>query len=161
MRCAGVRGCRARCAGVRHRSVPRAGTCPARVDRWATVDRATAANLAATSDPATAANLASATGKTAMVGRITAAAAIAPAASFYKPMAAPAIAIAPAGPWSHAQKDAVVEVPRPVKSIRRAGVGRVVVITVLANRLNADADDELRVGGRRHGQAREQSCAAQ
>jgi hypothetical protein len=45
-------------------------------------------------------------------------------------MATPAVAVAPACPGTHAQEDAAVEVTRPIKSIGRAGVRRIVVIAV-------------------------------
>src|SRR5271157_3449227 len=97
----------------------------------------------------------------AAIGHVPAAAAIISATAVTEPMAAPAVAIAPAGPWAHAQEDAVVEVPRPVEAIRRAGVGRVVVVAVGAGRLNANVDDDLRVSRWRKGQAREQCCSAE
>jgi len=104
-----------------------------------------------------------AAGEVAMIGRVTAAAAIAAAAPVYEPMTAPPVAISPARPWAHAQEDAVVKVSRPVKAIRRAGVGRVVVIAVRTYRLNANADanDDLRLGRRRHSHARQQSRGAE
>jgi hypothetical protein len=79
-------------------------------------------------------------------------------------MTAPAVAVTPVGPWAHTQEDAVVEVPRPVKSIRRAGVWGIVVVAVGAfrrrrrrrRRRTADADDDLRVRGWRQNHARQQ-----
>jgi hypothetical protein len=58
-------------------------------------------------------------------------------------MAAPAVAVAPSGPGAHAQEDAVVEVPWPVIAIGRAGVGRVLVVAILTNRLHTNADKNL------------------
>jgi hypothetical protein len=95
----------------------------------------------------------------ATAGRFTATAAIAAAAAAAKPMPTPAVAIAPAGPWAHAQEDPVIEVSRPVKPIRRAGIRRIVVIAILANRLNPDADRNLRLCRRRQGHAGEQCCS--
>jgi hypothetical protein len=58
-------------------------------------------------------------------------------------MAAPAMAIAPAGPGTNAQKHPVVEVPRTIKAIRRAAIGRIFVIAILASRRRtADIDSE-------------------
>ena len=59
-----------------------------------------------------------------MLGLIAAAAVIvASMAMIDVAMAAPAVGITPAGPWAHAQEDAVVEVIRPVKALGRAAVG--------------------------------------
>jgi hypothetical protein len=53
-------------------------------------------------------------------------------------MCAPSVAIAPTGPRAHAQKNAVVEVSRPIEAHGRAAVRRIVVIAVGAVRLDAD-----------------------
>ncbi len=98
--------------------------------------------------------------KVAVIGCVSAAAVIPSAATGYKAMSAPAVAIAPAGPRAHAKEDAVVEVPRAIKADRRTGVWRVVVVAVRADGLNADADDDLRLDCWRHGQAREQRCGS-
>jgi hypothetical protein len=76
-------------------------------------------------------------------------------------MATPAMAIAPAGPRAHAQEDAAVKVSRTVKSIGRAGVRGIVVITVLTNGWNADVDHDLRLNCWRQGQARQQCCRSE
>jgi hypothetical protein len=96
--------------------------------------------------------------KVATIGRFTTAAAIAPAAAILEPMAAPAVPVTPAGPWAHSQKNTVIEVSWSVKSIRRAGIRRIVVIPVLANRLNADAhaNYNLCLSRWRQGHARDQ-----
>ena len=79
---------------------------------------------------------------------MSAAAVVATAAASTKAMAAPAVAVTPVGPWAYAQKDAVIKVARAVKAIGGAGVGRVVVVAVRADRLNAaNADDNLRFSG--------------
>jgi len=96
--------------------------------------------------------------KIAAIGRVAAAATIASAAAITEAMAAPAVAIAPAGPWAHAQEDAVVEVPRPVKAIGRAGVRRIVVVAVRTDGLNADINYNLRSDRWHKGQAGEQCC---
>jgi hypothetical protein len=72
-------------------------------------------------------------------------------------MTAPAVAIAPAGPWAHAQEDAAIEVPRTVKSIGCAGVRRIVVIAVRTYGWGAaDVDDDLSLSHWRQGQTRQQ-----
>jgi hypothetical protein len=90
-------------------------------------------------------------------GCCAAAAVIASAAIIHKPMAAPAVTIAPACPWTHAQEDPVIEVPRPVETNRRAGIGRVVVIAIRAYRLHADVNAYLRLchWRQRHGSERQ------
>jgi hypothetical protein len=60
-----------------------------------------------------------------------------------KPVTAPAVAIAPAGPWAHAQEDSIIEISRAVETVGRAGVWRIVVIAISAHRRNADADHDL------------------
>jgi hypothetical protein len=95
------------------------------------------------------------------IGHGAAAATIASATTVTEAMAAPAVAIAPASPWAHAQEDSVVEVSRPVKTHWRAGVGLIVVIAVRANRWYADVDDDLRASRWRHGQARKQCCSSE
>src|SRR5580658_7959952 len=81
--------------------------------------------------------------KTAAIGCRAAAAVITSSAFAHKAMAAPAVAVAPPGPWAHTQEDAVVEVPRPVEAIGRASVWRIVVIAVGTNRLNTNVDENL------------------
>ena len=103
---------------------------------------------------ATTANLtAAAARKAAAIGHAAATAVIASAALFGEAMAAPAVAIAPAGPRAHAQEDAVIEVSRPVKSIGRAGVWSIVVISVRASGLHAQFNDDLSLSRRRQDQA--------
>jgi hypothetical protein len=86
-------------------------------------------------------------------GRVAATAVIVSATVTAEAMAAPAVAIAPAGPGTHAQEDAIVEIARSVESHGGAGVGSVVVVAVRTDRLNPDVDDELSVGRWRQGQA--------
>ena len=79
-------------------------------------------------------------------------------------MFAPSVGIAPAGPWAHAQEDAVVEVIRPVKALGRASVRPSFVVAELANGWFADFNDNLRVSLWRwchQGQARKQCCRAE
>ena len=61
-------------------------------------------------------------------------------------MPTPAVVIAPAGPWTHPQEDAVIEIPRAVEAHRRAGIRRIVVVTIGANRLNTQVDYNLGMG---------------
>lgn len=109
---------------------------------------------------AAGANSSAAACKAAAIGHIPAAAAIASATALTEPMAAPTVAITPAGPWAHAKEDATIEVPGPVEAIGRAGVGGIIVIAVGTDRLNTDIDDDLRARRWRNGQAREQYCSA-
>jgi hypothetical protein len=103
-----------------------------------------------------------------MLGLIAAAAVIlASMAMIEVAMIAPSVTITPAGPWTHAQEDAVVEVILPVKSPGRASVRPHFVVAPLAygwfadfNGWNADLDGNLRASRWRHGQAREQCCRA-
>jgi len=76
------------------------------------------------------------------------AAVIASAAIIHKPVAAPAMAVAPPSPRSHAEKDSIVEISRPIKPHGRAGIRRVVVIAIRTNRLNADVEADLGMGCR-------------
>jgi len=151
MRCAGMgsRGCMC-CVGVRCICMCCIGV------RLSGVVRVGMRLTCAVSSGATAAC------KAAVIGGISAAPTITSATTFDEAMSAQAVAIAPAGPWAHAEEDAVVEVPWAVKAVGRAGVRRVVVVAVLANGLNtnADADDDLRLCCRREGQAREQCCSS-
>src|ERR1700733_8364880 len=79
------------------------------------------------------------------IGRGTGTSVVVPAAFVYKAMAAAARAVAPSAPWAHAQKDAVVEVSRPIIAVGRAGVGRIAVVAVGAGWLNTDVNDKLRL----------------
>jgi hypothetical protein len=90
-----------------------------------------------------------------MIGFIAAAAVVAASAGIDEAMLAPAVGIAPAGPGTYTQEDAVKEISRPVKAIGRAGVGRIFVVAVGADRWNANAYDNLSFRGWRQGQARE------
>jgi len=134
--------------------------------RWCSMSAAASSHAATSPHPTASSHSAAgphstaATGKAAVIGSITAAAAIVSSAPFTEAMPAPAVAITPAGPGAHAQEDAVVEVARPVKSHGRAGVGRVVVVSIGTNRWYAqvDADGNLRVSRWRQGQTREQRC---
>jgi len=103
----------------------------------------TGARAVGTRSGSVAVDLAAAAGKIAAIGRRPAAAVVASSAFAHKAMSAPAVAVAPTGPWAHAQEDAVVEVPRPVKAIGRARVWRIVVVAILANWLNTNADKDL------------------
>jgi len=76
-------------------------------------------------------------------------------------MAAPAVTITPAGPGTHAQEDAVVEVIRPVKALGRAAVGCSFVVAVRTDGWFADFYGNLRANLRRQGQARKQCCRAE
>lgn len=59
-------------------------------------------------------------------------------------MVSPAVAIAPLIPRTHAKEDAIVKIARAVKPGGRAGIGRIVVITVGADRWRTtDANDNL------------------
>src|ERR1019366_2737568 len=90
------------------------------------------------------------------IGRETAAAAITAAAITLKAMTAPAVSIAPAGPWAHAEEDAVIEIARTVKAHRGTGVGLIVVISVGAGWLDPDIDNDLCLQHRCQCQTREQ-----
>jgi hypothetical protein len=76
-------------------------------------------------------------------------------------MLTPAVAIAPAGPWAHAQENTAIKIARPVEAIGRAGVRSIVVIAVGTDRLNADADFDLRLSRWRQGHAHNQSCSSE
>ena len=78
-----------------------------------------------------------------------------------KAMRAPAMAVAPAAPWAHAQEDAVIEIARSVISHRRALVRCVSVIAVGTARLNADADGDLCLRRRRQSQSNDQCCTSE
>jgi hypothetical protein len=54
---------------------------------------------------------------------------------------APAVAIAPVGPGSYAEEDAVVEVAGAVVAIGSAGVGGVVIVAPAANGRGSSNDD--------------------
>jgi hypothetical protein len=94
---------------------------------------------------------------TSTIGRETASAVISSTTTAAETMTSPAVAIAPASPWAHAQEDTVVEIARPVKTNWCAGIWCVVIVTVGTSRLNAD--DNLRVNLWRHSQDREQCCS--
>jgi hypothetical protein len=59
-------------------------------------------------------------------------------------MVAPAVAVAPTSPWTHAQENAVIEIARAIEADGGARVRCVVVVAVGAGRL--DADDNLGPG---------------
>lgn len=71
-------------------------------------------------------------------------------------MTSPAVAVTPAGPRTHAEEDAVVEIARSVIPPRCAGIRRISVVAVGTDRLNADVDGNLRTSSRRESQPREQ-----
>src|ERR1700722_3156170 len=79
-----------------------------------------------------------------------------------KAMFAPAVAVAPVRPRTHAQEDTVIEIARPIETTGRAAVRCIVVIAVGTDRLNADAhvDANLCTGGWRQAQGDEQGCRA-
>ena len=82
---------------------------------------------------------------------------IASTATAAKAMSAPAVTIAPVGPWTYAQEDAVVKIARAEVAGRRAGVGCVVVVAVRTyRRRTANPDYELCLSGRHEGQGGEQ-----
>jgi hypothetical protein len=103
----------------------------------------------------------SAVGIVAMIGFIAAPAVIAASAAITEAMFAPSVSVAPAGPGTHTEEDAVVEVSWPVKAIGRAAVGRVVVVAVGANRWNADFDVYLSLRRRHQDQSGEQYCGTE
>ena len=79
-----------------------------------------------------------------------------------KAMTAPTVVITPAGPWTHAQEDAVVEVARPVITNRGAGIRCIAVVTVRTDGWWATyADGNLRIRSWRQSQGRKQSCGTQ
>jgi hypothetical protein len=79
-------------------------------------------------------------------------------ATIAEAMAAPPVAIAPSRPWTHAQKDAVVKIARPVKPDGRAGIRSVIVVSVRTDGWCAYVDGNLRVSRWQKGQGREQRC---
>jgi hypothetical protein len=90
------------------------------------------------------------------------AAGISSAAGGDKAMAAPTVVISPAGPWTHAQEDAVVEVARPIITHRGAGIRCIAVVAVRTDRWwTPYADGNLRIRFWRQGQGRKQSCGKQ
>lgn len=95
-----------------------------------------------------------------VVAVVVAAAVIPAAAVAGEAMSTPAVSVTPVGPGTDAEEDAVVEVAGAVEAHGCAGVGLVVVVAVLADGLNADFDDDLRVGsGRKSGKSAEcESC---
>src|SRR5580658_1453519 len=72
----------------------------------------------------------------------------------------PAMAVAPVRPRAHAQKDAVVEISRPVKAAGRASVRRILVVAVGTTRWS-QADHNLCLGRWHQGQRRQQGCTRQ
>src|ERR1700684_872902 len=92
---------------------------------------------------------ASAIGRIRTISRKTTAAVVPSAAAAVEAMFAPTVAVTPTGPRAHAQEDTVVEIARPIKADRRAGVRRIVIITVGTHRLDTDANANLCVS-RRH-----------
>jgi hypothetical protein len=104
-----------------------------------------------------------------MLGLITAAAVVlASMAMIEVTMLSPAVTITPAGPWTHAQKDAVEEVILPVKAPGRASVRPHFIVAPLADGWFANFDDwstdlngNLRTSRWRQGQARKQCCRAE
>ncbi len=101
-----------------------------------------------------------ATGIMSTISRRATSAVVSPSSSAAKTMAAPAVAVAPAGPWAHAQEDAVIEIAGPVKAIRRACIGGIVVIAVGTDGWDTDVYDNLRVACWQQGQRRKHCCSA-
>jgi hypothetical protein len=81
-----------------------------------------------------------------VIGYASRAAMVASSAFTAEAVSAPAVAVSPAAPGSHAQEDAVVEVAGAVITHRRASVRRISVIPVGTNRLNSDVNHDLSVG---------------
>jgi len=97
-----------------------------------------------------------------MLGLIAAASVVAASMAMIEvAMLAPAVGVAPASPWAHAQEDAVVEEIRPVKALGGAAVWRGFVIAPLADGWFADFDGNLRANCWHKGQARKQCCRAE
>lgn len=95
------------------------------------------------------------------IGGKTASTGVSSSTTIAEAMAAPTMAISPAGPWTHAQEDAVIEIAGSIKANRRAGVRRIVVVAIGADGLGtADADDNLRVSGRHQAQRGDKYCGA-
>jgi hypothetical protein len=90
------------------------------------------------------------------IGRKATSAGISSSAAINEAMTAPTMAVAPAGPWAHAEEDAVVEIAWSVEPDGCARIGSVIVVAVGANRLNTDVDDDLRVSDGHHGHGSEQ-----
>lgn len=98
----------------------------------------------------------------AMLGLIAGASVVAASAIVMEAMAAPAVRITPASPWSNAEEDAVVEISRSVEAHWRAFVGRGFVVTVRANRRwGADFNRNLCASCWRQHQTRKQCCRAE
>jgi hypothetical protein len=111
---------------------------------------------------ASVAVISAATGIAAMIGHISAPAVITSATAIDEAMVAPAVPVSPTGPRAHAQEDAVVEIPWPIKSHGRASVRCVVVVAVRATRWNAaNVDHDLCVSCWHKSQAREQRCCTE
>jgi hypothetical protein len=99
--------------------------------------------------------------KIAATGCLSAAATIVSSTTVAETMAAPAVAVAPACPGTHAQEDAAVEVPRPVKAIGRAGVRRIVVIAVRTYGWSVDVNNNLSLSHWHQDKARQQRCSSE
>jgi hypothetical protein len=70
---------------------------------------------------------------------------IASAATAEEAMTAPAVAVAPVGPGTYAEEDAVIEIARAVEAVGRAGIGSVVIVSPLADwRRTAELNANLR-----------------
>src|SRR5580693_3709075 len=140
----------ARCATTRCGCVGRSARCA--TTRYGCVGRACRApgvRLAGGTCRGCAA-YASAIGRISTISRKTTAAVVPSAAAAVEAMFAPAVAVTPTGPRAHAQEDTVVEIARPIKADRRAGVRRIVVVTVGTHRLDTDANANLCVSRRHH-----------
>jgi hypothetical protein len=97
-----------------------------------------------------------------MLGLIAAASVVAASmAMIDEAMFAPAVSVAPAGPWTHAQEDAIEKVILPVIALWGAAVGFGFVIAPLTDGWFADFDGDLRANRWRQGQARKQCCRAE
>ncbi len=99
--------------------------------------------------------------KMAMLGLIAGSSVVAAPAVVMEAIRAPAVGITPAGPGAYTQKDAAVEVRRPIKAHGSAGVGRGFIVAVRANGWNADFDGNLRASRWRQSQSRKQCHRAE
>src|ERR1700728_1190871 len=72
------------------------------------------------------------------IGRHTPSASIPSSSAIAETVLAPAVAVAPASPRTHAQEDALIEIARPVKAHWRACVWCVIVVAIGTGGLNAD-----------------------
>jgi hypothetical protein len=81
---------------------------------------------------------------TGMILRIATAGDIAASAGSGEAMAAPAVAVAPVGPGTYAEEDAVIEVARTVVPVGCTGVRSVVIVAPLADGRTTNVNANLR-----------------